>query len=330
MPKISIFTPVFNTEKYLRECLGSLKNQTFKDWECLIIDDGSTDKSLQVATEFANSDGRFKVFSFEHSGNPQRLKALARSKATGDWFFDLDSDDFLDTGCLETIVNRQKQTDANTVLLQTIITDEQGSQILKKIPDDNFDFNQIVSGKEAGMLTIGEWQISTLGLVSKNLYASVNIDISDDTSNLDEYVSQATLFASQSVAFCQASYFYRQHQQQRTKKPRLKRFAILHSDKLREDLVISYFGKNSKEAKKAKNASIKNLLRLYVYFFKVKKYFSKNQQNRIKALFSGNFRNLSAKDILNSDLSIFKKCVLLLPPKAISCVACVYARYKRP
>jgi glycosyltransferase involved in cell wall biosynthesis len=329
MSKISIFIPVFNAEKYLKECLNSVKNQTFPDWECLIVDDGSTDNSRQIIDEFTNSDTRFKAFFFEHCENPQRLKEFARSKANGAWFFDLDADDFLDIDCLNTLVNRQKQTNADTVILQTVVVNEDASQTLKKIPKDNFDFDQIIFGKDAGMLTINEWQISTWGLVSKNLYNTTNIDVSDDSLNLDEYVSQATLFASKTVAFSKIAYFYRQHQQQRTKKPRLKRFAILHSDKLREKLVISYFGEDSKEALKAKNTFIQRWLSLYVYFFQVKKHFSNDEQHRIKTLFSEHFKTLSAKDIWNSDLHVFKKCVLTLPIRVVSWIACVYASLKR-
>jgi len=330
MPKISVFIPVFNAEKHLHECLNSLKNQTFSDWECLIIDDGSTDGSKQIIENIVASDSRFKAYFFEHCENPQRLKNFARTKACGDWFFNLDADDFLEENCLEYAVNRQKETNADTVIIQTIVVNEDGSKTLKKIPESGFDFNQIISGKEAGMLTIDTWQISTWGLVSKSLYDTVNIDASDDSLNLDEYVSQAILFASKTVAFSEAIYFYRQHQHQRTKRPRLKRFAILHSDKLRETLVISHFGKNSKESRKAKNASIKRLLSLYLYFFQVRKLFTKDEQRRVNTMFLDGFKHLSTKDIWQSDLSVFKKCVLLLPPRAISQIACLYARYKRP
>ncbi|MDR2906992.1 MAG: glycosyltransferase, partial [Bacteroidales bacterium] len=96
MPKISIFTPVYNAEKYLEECLNSVQNQTFADWECWLVDDGSTDGSVQIMHDFAKSDVRFKVLLHEHCGNPQKLRGLAREQASGDWFFDLDADDFIE------------------------------------------------------------------------------------------------------------------------------------------------------------------------------------------------------------------------------------------
>ncbi|MCL2682173.1 MAG: glycosyltransferase [Bacteroidales bacterium] len=332
MPKISIFTPVFNAQNYLEECLNSLRNQTFSDWECLLIDDGSTDKSKQIIDAFTSSDSRFIAFFLEHCGNPQKLKGLVRPEANGDWFFDLDADDFLEVDCLEILVNRQKQTGVDTVILQLKLVDEQGVKILKKIPEDNFNFDQILSGKEAGMLTIGKWGISTMGIVSRDLYTSANFDLSNNSLNLDEYVSQATLFASRSVAFSQAGYFYRQHQQARTKTPTPVRFAILHSDKMRENLVISHFGEHSNEAKIAKTTSLKRFLGMYTLFFRFQKHFSKDEQKRINTLFLETFKSFSKKEIWHSNLHVLKKCLLILPRPfvALGCKFYAFLRKMRP
>lgn len=62
MPKISIIVPVYNVEKYLPRCLDSIIRQTFKDWECLVIYDGSTDTSGTICDEYARKDNRVKVF----------------------------------------------------------------------------------------------------------------------------------------------------------------------------------------------------------------------------------------------------------------------------
>ena len=61
--KISIVIPVYNTEKYLRECLDSIINQTFQDWEAICVDDGSTDNSLEILREYEKKDKRFRVES---------------------------------------------------------------------------------------------------------------------------------------------------------------------------------------------------------------------------------------------------------------------------
>lgn len=68
MPKISIIVPVYNCKKYLRQCLDSILSQTFKDWECLLIDDGSTDESGSICDEYARRDNRFAAYHKENGG----------------------------------------------------------------------------------------------------------------------------------------------------------------------------------------------------------------------------------------------------------------------
>ena len=60
MSQITIILPVYNVEKYLPQCLDSIINQTFKDFECICVNDGSTDSSLQILQEYAKKDKRFK------------------------------------------------------------------------------------------------------------------------------------------------------------------------------------------------------------------------------------------------------------------------------
>ena len=67
-PKISIIVPVYNMQAYLRECLDAIVGQTFKDWECILINDGSTDDSGSICDEYAERDARFKVIHSENKG----------------------------------------------------------------------------------------------------------------------------------------------------------------------------------------------------------------------------------------------------------------------
>ena len=62
-PKISIIIPMYGVEKYLRRCLDSVLNQTFKDFECICINDGSTDNSLEILEEYAKKDKRIIIIS---------------------------------------------------------------------------------------------------------------------------------------------------------------------------------------------------------------------------------------------------------------------------
>lgn len=76
MPKISIAIPIYNVEKYLRECLDSIINQTFGDFEVICVNDGSTDGSLNILNEYAQKDERFIIISQNNQG-----QGVARNKA---------------------------------------------------------------------------------------------------------------------------------------------------------------------------------------------------------------------------------------------------------
>ena len=96
MPKVSVIIPVYNVEKYLRECLDSVINQTLKDIEIICIDDGSTDSSLSILKEYAKKDKRIKIIKQKNLGaGAARNKGIKIAK--GEFVIFLDSDDYYPT-----------------------------------------------------------------------------------------------------------------------------------------------------------------------------------------------------------------------------------------
>ena len=81
-PKVSIIITVYNGEKYLRECLDSIKGQTLSEIEIICVDDGSIDKSYNILKEYAKNDSRFKVIKKEHS-NAGDSRNLGLKNANG-------------------------------------------------------------------------------------------------------------------------------------------------------------------------------------------------------------------------------------------------------
>lgn len=92
MPKVSIIMPVYNKERYLRESLKSVLNQSFSDFELIVVNDGSTDNCLAIIQEFARKDSRIKVFSQKNKG-VSAARNLGLEKAKGQWIQFLDCDD---------------------------------------------------------------------------------------------------------------------------------------------------------------------------------------------------------------------------------------------
>ena len=91
--KVSVILPVYNVEKYLKECLDSILNQTLQEIEVICVDDGSTDRSLEILREYEKKDKRVIVLTQENKGaGAARNKGLAIAK--GEYLSFLDSDDF--------------------------------------------------------------------------------------------------------------------------------------------------------------------------------------------------------------------------------------------
>lgn len=91
---ISIIVPVYKVERYIRGCLDSIVAQTFKEWECLLIDDGSPDSSGSICDEYAQRDCRFKVYH-KTNGGVSSARNLGLDKANGEWITFIDSDDLI-------------------------------------------------------------------------------------------------------------------------------------------------------------------------------------------------------------------------------------------
>lgn len=113
--KISIITPVYKAEKFLKRCVESIVAQTYTNWELILVDDGSPDDSGLVCDEFALRDGRIKVIHKTNEGvSAARQDGL--NAATGDFVIHADSDDWLAPNMLEEFVKYQQQTDADIVI----------------------------------------------------------------------------------------------------------------------------------------------------------------------------------------------------------------------
>jgi len=104
MPKISVIIPVYNTENYLRECLDSVINQTFKDIEIICINDGSTDGSLHILNEYATKDNRIKVISQENRGQSV-ARNIGLNNISGEYVYFIDSDDYIKPTLFEYAMN---------------------------------------------------------------------------------------------------------------------------------------------------------------------------------------------------------------------------------
>lgn len=146
MCKISVITPVYKVEKYLRKCIDSILNQTFEDFELFIVDDGSPDLCGKIADEYAKKDSRVHVIHKENGGAPSARNAGIR-EATGEFLYFPDSDDWIEEGYLQELYDIAIKTNAQLVISGYTMEYNENNSIRSyrvSMPEQNYYSRQLV------------------------------------------------------------------------------------------------------------------------------------------------------------------------------------------
>ena len=139
---ISVIVPVYNTSKYLEECIISILEQTYKDFELILIDDGSKDNSLQILKKYESIDQRVKVYrQANHGVSYTRNRGI--DLATGDYIMFIDSDDWIESKTLQTLIEAMKKYNVDTVRGNYFVNREKE----ETVGNDFFEKNEIVYDK---------------------------------------------------------------------------------------------------------------------------------------------------------------------------------------
>lgn len=115
MSKISVIVPVYNAEKYLSRCIDSILNQTYKNFELILINDGSKDNSIEILRKYENIDDRIKVIDNSNNG-VSKTRNIGVRLAEGEYIQFIDSDDFIDKNMFEYAINVMEQENADLVM----------------------------------------------------------------------------------------------------------------------------------------------------------------------------------------------------------------------
>ena len=114
--KVSVVIPVYNTEKYVREAVESIMNQTLRELEIIIINDGFTDNSLQVVEELAAADSRIQVYSQSNQGLSMARNA-GIAHAHGRYIYFMDSDDLLEKDAMELCYSKCEEKELDKIVM---------------------------------------------------------------------------------------------------------------------------------------------------------------------------------------------------------------------
>ena len=132
-PKVSVIVAVYNVAPFLDKCLTSLKAQTLKDFEVILVDDGSTDNSGKMCDAYAQEDNRFKIFH-KANGGVASAREFGVGKASGLYMIHADPDDWVEPTMLEELYNRATETDADVIICDFYVESSFGRELVVQCP----------------------------------------------------------------------------------------------------------------------------------------------------------------------------------------------------
>ena len=132
-PLVSVIIPVFNTGKFLEKCLNSAIGQTYRNLELIVVDDGSTDNSLEIIQQFERTDSRIKVVRHEQNRGLFQARLTGADQAKGDFIAFLDSDDFLASDTYRRMVKAALTENADMVETNFVLVNEKGEYFVNSL-----------------------------------------------------------------------------------------------------------------------------------------------------------------------------------------------------
>lgn len=211
-PLVTIVIPCYNVEKYVEECINSVIVQDYENWECLLINDGSKDNTLDIIKSFESREIRIRVFTQENLGlSAARNKGIDHAK--GEFLFFLDSDDFLNNDAISTLVSSFENNDIITGITTSFAFSNdnvvEGSQLLHPkegtVTFPNNHFEVLIRTMETGLTPVAQNRLYRKDFIDKS-----DLRFKSGIVHEDELWFFETMLLAKNVKFInQKTYFYR-------------------------------------------------------------------------------------------------------------------------
>ena len=269
MSDVSIIMPVYNTGKYLRETLDCLLTQTYPQWTCICVDDGSTDDSVEIIQEYRSKDSRFRIYSKPNEKSADLARAYGIERSESEWIMYLDADDIIEPSYIEKMVSRQKETNADVVSPTMIFCRYELEGEIWRLPCTPLRLSDVIDGKDAFRHTIGGWKLAAGGMMYR--------------AKLDEgYSSRLILYKAERVAFSDALYTYRQNRQSTSRRLSTRIWGRVYVDRQLEDFVFDHFSNDERLLSVAQKGSFFNLVYLTYLYYTSRAYIDIDERQGIK------------------------------------------------
>ncbi len=251
---ISVVTPIYNGARFIQGAYDCLCRQTYKNWEWVVVDDGSCDETKELMSELNAQDRRVRYTWQRNSGSAKLPRDRAVFQSKGELILPIDIDDMITDDYLEKMLSRMRTTDADIVYPKMIFVNLRTNTTTQELPVAGFDTEQVYRGTDLIKETMPDWRIGCNGgLYRRAIW--VNMSWLEDHDPIwtfsDEVDERYYLLEAQRVAFADARYFYQNHEDSITNKPSPKLFHLLKNNIQLAEFIARRFGRESEEYRRA-------------------------------------------------------------------------------
>ena len=282
---ISIISPVYNCEKYLKDFIDSIKKQTYSNFEVILVDDGSTDNSKKVIEKNIKDDKRFKYFYKENEGAP-KARNLGIEKAVGDIIYIPDSDDIINSNTLQLFVDEiNKGNDIVMGNYETFINDIGDGKCVDVLELD-YQYDKIEDYMFAEPFPGNKCYKASLIKDNNVIFDDVKI-----AQDLNFYL-KCLVFAKKISCIEDIVYYYRITPNSISRKYSFKIFDIVNSI----GKVEEFYRKNKVSNMYIDNLEFIKLFHYYGQFVKINNFEKKEDKKKIYRFFKERFTELKVLD----------------------------------
>ncbi len=252
--RISVVTPIYNGARFIQGAYDCLCRQSYKNWEWVVVDDGSCDETKELMSELTVSDHRVKYTWQRNSGSAKLPRDRAVFQSRGELILPFDIDDLIADDYLEKMLSRMEETGADIVYPKMIFVNLKENAVTLELPVADFDTKRTYKGIELVKETLPEWQIGCNGgLYRRAIW--VNMSWLEDHDAIwtysDEVDERYYMMEADRVAFAQTEYYYQNHEESITNKPSPKLFHLLKNNIQLAEFIAKQFGCESEEYRRA-------------------------------------------------------------------------------
>ena len=216
LPKLSIVLPVYHSEKYLPACIDSVLAQTWRDFELLLVDDGSPDRCGEICDRYAEKDDRIRVFHIENSGS-SAARNYGIDRAVGEYLGFIDSDDYIDPDMYELLFENMQREDAD--LSMCGLADVYGGKTVNPVDKPVY----LVMDAEESIRTVFEAKLTSVTpvnkLYKKELFDGIRYPVGKDSGEDASIIVELLMRCRKTVLDTRQKYYYIHREDSITTRP---------------------------------------------------------------------------------------------------------------